>query len=103
MVIVVFRSRLRRDADVDAYGVLSEAIDALAAEQVGFVSIDTYARSDGERVSVVQFDSDDAVAAWRRHPTHVEAQRRGREEFYEWYSIQTGDILRSSEWRRETH
>lgn len=101
MVVVIFRSRFRPDADLESYGALSAQMDEHAARQPGFISIRTYADSDGERVSVSLFDSDESVARWRSNSSHLEAQRRGREEFYEWYEIRTAAVGRSTEWRRD--
>ena len=95
MIVVVFRSRLRV-GDASAYLATAARMDALAHAQAGFRSIKTFAADDGERVSIVEFDSIEAVNAWRAHPEHLEAQRRGRSEFYTDYSLQTCDLIRET-------
>lgn len=95
MVVVVFRNRLRA-GDAAAYLATAARMDALAHAQPGFRSIKTFAAEDGERVSIVEFDSLAAVNAWRAHPEHLEAQRRGRSEFYAEYSLKTCELLRES-------
>jgi len=93
MVVVVFRSRLRQDAG-PAYAETAERMLALARSMPGFVSFRHYEAGDGERCSVVEFESDAAVRAWREHPEHREAQRRGRDEWYAEYRLQTCEQLR---------
>jgi heme-degrading monooxygenase HmoA len=87
MVVVLFRSRLRDDCP-PSYGPLAERMVELAQAMPGFVSFRHYAADDGERISVIEFESDAHVKAWREHVEHREAQRRGRDEFYAWYRIQ---------------
>jgi len=99
MVIVVFRTRLRPGADVEAHAQLAEEMRTFAREQPGFVSVECFTAATGDEVSLVFFESDEDVMRWRGHPEHVEAQRRGREEFYEWYSIHTSTVVRSHESR----
>lgn len=53
----------------------------------GFVELKGFTADDGERVSLVIFDSMGAHEAWRDHPDHREAQRMGRERFYSEYRI----------------
>ncbi len=93
MVVIVFRSRLRDEARAD-YGRVAGRMEALAARAPGFVSIKGFAAEDGERVSIVEFESADHAAAWKRHPEHLEAQREGRDRFYEEYRVQVCTPIR---------
>jgi len=97
MVLVVFRSRFRPDADLEAYAALSRHMHELVAQHPGFVSIESFETPDGEEVSLETFDSEESVRAWRNHPEHREAQRRAREEFYSWYSVQASEVVRTYE------
>lgn len=54
----------------------------------GFLSIKTFYARDGERVSIVEFESKEAHEVWRNHPEHMKAQRLGRERFYSEFKIQ---------------
>jgi heme-degrading monooxygenase HmoA len=59
----------------------------LARTMPGFVDFKSFEADDGERVSVITFDSPEAQRAWRDHPEHRAAQQIGRERFYAWYDI----------------
>jgi len=59
----------------------------------GFVDFKTFMGDDGERVSIVQFDSLEHHNAWRDDPEHRSAQRRGRDEFYAEYRIVVGEVI----------
>jgi heme-degrading monooxygenase HmoA len=87
VVIVIFRSRLRYPCS-EEYLRTAQRMHDLAAAMPGFLSIKTFTAQDGERVSLVEFESEEALAAWREHPEHRRAQQRGREAFYSEYQIQ---------------
>lgn len=87
MIVTIFRSRLRPGV-LDEYAALAAKMAALAAAMPGFVSARDYVGEDGERVSIIEFESETAHAAWRDHPRHRAAQRLGRERFYEAYRLQ---------------
>lgn len=87
MVVILFRTRLRADCPA-SYAPLAERMLELARAIPGFVSFHHYQAADGERISVVEFESEASAHAWRDHPEHLEAQGRGRDEFYAWYRLQ---------------
>jgi len=85
-VVTIFRSRLRDRHE--GYDETADEMEAAARAMPGFVDFKTFRADDGERVSVIEFDSPDAHAAWRDDPSHRTAQQRGREEWYAEYRIQ---------------
>lgn len=87
MVITLFRSRLRPEAG-EEYVRWAKRMVELASAMPGFVSVKTFAADDGERITVVEFESEAAHVAWREHPEHREAQRLGRERFYAEFQLQ---------------
>ena len=99
MVVILFRTRLRADAGPD-YAPLADRMLELARTMSGFVSFAHYVAPDGERISVVEFDSEVAARVWRDHPEHRDAQRRGRSEFYAWYRLQVCEQTRERVFER---
>lgn len=99
MVVVLFRTRLRDDAGPD-YAPLADRMLELAQAMPGFVSFRHYGAADGERISVVEFESAETALAWRNHPEHGEAQERGRTDFYSWYRLQVCEQLRERVFER---
>jgi len=87
VVITLFRNRLR-PGDHEDYERWARRMVELATQQAGFISIKTFAADDGERVSIIEFESEAAHGAWRNHLEHREAQRLGRERFYSEFQIQ---------------
>jgi heme-degrading monooxygenase HmoA len=99
MVITVFRSRLRSE-HADEFQRLADRMLQIAQSMPGFVSYKVYAAPDGERCSIIEFESPELLKAWREHPEHREAQRLGRELFYEEYTLQVGEPARESRFKR---
>jgi len=62
----------------------------------GFVSRKVFVADDGERVTIVEFDSEENHRGWAEHHGHRQAQKLGREQFYSEYSIQVCRSVRSS-------
>jgi heme-degrading monooxygenase HmoA len=99
MVVVIFRSRLAGGHE-DEYEVTSKRMVQLASAMPGFISFKTFSADDGERVSLIEFESEETVKAWREHLEHRQAQRRGREAFYRRYSIQVCREVRRRSFER---
>ena len=98
-VVTVFRSRRRAGSD-EAYDRLAAAMLDAARAVPGFVDFATFTGEDGDRVSLVTFDTPEAHAAWRDDPAHRAAQQQGRDEFYEWYSVQVANCTGATVWER---
>ncbi len=94
MVLVLFRSQLRPESG-DEYAETATRMEALVRTLPGFVSFKSYTAQDGDRLSVGAFESEEALQAWRRHPDHLAAQKRGRDAFYQFFDIQVAEVVRS--------
>ena len=96
MVVTVFRARLRLE-NAEAYFKLAGELGREAETMPGFVSRKVYIAEDGERLTVVEFESWETHRAWAEAPRHRAAQKLGREQFYAEYSIQVCESQRSRE------
>lgn len=99
MILTVFRSRLR--ADAEGYVDVAREMESLARQMPGFVSFKTFAHADGERCSVAEFADWESHNAWAKHPRHLKAQHQGRGEFYLEYSIRVGEVAHAQDFPRE--
>lgn len=87
MFLVVFRNRKRADIDQHAYDAEAERMEALAREQPGFLSFKSYLSDDKEVIALSEWESENAARAWRKVAEHRVAQRRGRTDYYEEYTL----------------
>lgn len=95
MIVTVFRSRLKPEAQPD-YTDWAKRMSEIAKSMPGYVSHKVFVAEDGERVTIVEFESMDALQAWREHPEHVAAKKKGRRDFYLEYRVQVCEVRRES-------
>ena len=93
MILTVFRSRLRPDA-LEEYGTWATRMSELAKTMPGYISHKGFVAPDGERVTIVEFETEEQQVAWARLPEHLDAQRKGRASFYSEYHIQVCTVHR---------
>jgi heme-degrading monooxygenase HmoA len=102
MVIVVFRTHVKPQVDLEQLNALNQRMVALVSQMPGFVSLKDFSAQDGEFLVIAEFASLEAVNAWKAHPEHLIAQRRGREEFFADYRIQVCHLIRTSDFTAES-
>ena len=101
MVVVVFRSRIRSENAAE-FNALAEELKPVAESMPGFISYKVFVADDGERCSIIEFETAEQLRAWRELGEHAAAQKLGRERFYESYSLQIGEPARESRFDRST-
>ena len=95
MIITVFRSRVKPEA-LQEYGQWAARMSELARQMPGYVSHKGFVAEDGERVTIVEFESEETLRAWSLHREHAEAKKKGRASFYSEYQVQVCTVLRDS-------
>ncbi len=95
MIAVIFTSKRSKGFDSE-YKLMASRMDALAKSQPGYVGVESVRNEDGVGITVSYWDDMDAVQNWQRHPEHLEAQRLGRERWYEWFRVRVCNIERMS-------
>ncbi len=68
----------------------------LAKGMPGYISHKGFLSDDGEKVTIVEFESEETQRAWALQPDHVGAKKKGRTDFYSEYKVQTCSLLRES-------
>jgi heme-degrading monooxygenase HmoA len=100
MVVVLFRSRLTPDAAND-YGEMAVEMAETAKGMPGFVDVKSFKAEDGERLTLVWWQDQETLGAWKSHPRHLIAQRTGREKWYEYYKMDVAEVVRNVEFERK--
>jgi heme-degrading monooxygenase HmoA len=95
MILTIFRSRLNQGIDAE-YQEQVESTAPLAEQSPGFLGHKMFTAEDGERITVVEFESMEAQRAWSLTKEHKEAAKLGRKHFYAEYKIQICSVLRES-------
>lgn len=81
--------------DTNGYAEMAMKMESLAAEQEGFIRIDS-ARND-VGITVSYWESLEAIKNWKANSEHLFAQQKGREQWYNWYNVRICKVEREYE------
>src|SRR5688572_22129894 len=90
---VIFTSQ-RTEAD-RGYGHMAERMMQLAAQQPGFLGVETVRGADGFGITVSYWSSEEAIAAWKGHLDHKPAQEAGKRVWYADYQLRVAKVERA--------
>ncbi len=90
---VIFASR-RRGGD-HGYGATAERMAELAAQQPGYLGMESSRDADGFGITVSYWRSEDDIRAWRRNAEHALAREQGRTTWYEHYELRVAKVERA--------
>ena len=85
----------------DDYGAMAAEMLARARTLPGFVDFKSYAASDGERLSVIHWESQETMRAWTDDVRHVVAQRLGRDKWYRYFRVEVAEVARTYGFERD--
>jgi heme-degrading monooxygenase HmoA len=84
----------------DGYAEAAERMFALAAEQPGFLGVDSAHSPGGPGITVSYWRDEDSIAAWRAHAAHTETRGRGRREWYREFQVHVARVERAYRFAR---
>ena len=91
---VIFSSR-RTESDAEGYGEMNERMSELAAQQPGYLGIESYRNETGEGGTISYWKTEEDIRNWKAHWEHLRAQRMGRKQWYEYYHLQVCRVERA--------
>ncbi|MBX5084181.1 antibiotic biosynthesis monooxygenase [Rhizobium lentis] len=91
--VVCFSSQ--RTEIEDGYGDVGAAMVELAQQQPGFLGFESARRADGFGIINSYWRDEESIRAWKAVADHVEAQRRGRADWYTRYEIRVALVERA--------
>ena len=94
---VIFTSQ-RTPVDAAAYGEMADQMVALAAQQPGFLGVESARGADGVGITVSYWRSAEDIQAWRRHVAHQQARDTGRARWYSHYELRVAKVERAYGW-----
>jgi heme-degrading monooxygenase HmoA len=90
---VIFTSQ--RTEGERGYGNMAERMVALAAEQPGFLGVESVRGEDGLGITVSYWMDEASIARWRAHAEHRAAQETGKRLWYEAYELRVARVERA--------
>lgn len=98
-VAVIFSS-LHSGTDGEGYGAMAERMETLAAEQPGYLGIESARNPDGSGITVSYWATESDAAGWKRVSEHLAAQNAGRDRWYDSYRVRVATVTREYAWER---
>jgi heme-degrading monooxygenase HmoA len=90
---VIFASH-RTEGDA-GYADMAQRMVELAAQQPGYLGVDSARGADGFGITVSYWASEEAIAAWRANAEHRIARETGRARWYDNFSVRVAKVERS--------
>lgn len=90
---VIFSAQ-RTEGD-HGYGDMAERMVTLAAQQPGFLGVESVRGADGFGITVSYWASEEAIAAWKANMEHKAAQDGGKRVWYAEYQLRVAKVERA--------
>jgi heme-degrading monooxygenase HmoA len=83
-----------KSPDDDGYQAMSARMVELAQAQPGYLGVESLRNEDGFGITVSYWETLEFLQAWKQEAEHQEAQRLGRERWYESYALRIARVER---------
>lgn len=90
---VIFTST--QGEDIEGYAEMASLMEELAKKQAGFLGMDS-ARND-VGITVSYWESLEAIKNWKQQRDHLQAQLKGRKDWYSCYNVRICKVEREYE------
>jgi heme-degrading monooxygenase HmoA len=87
--------------DDAGYAVAADRMLELAAQQPGYLGVESVRDVAGCGITISYWESLDAIRRWRAHAEHLVVQGQGRERWYANYRLRVARVERESGFERE--
>ena len=89
---VIFTSQ--RSAIDEGYNRMAQRMVELAAQQPGFLGVESARNASGLGITVSYWENMEAIARWKAQSEHRQAQQLGRDIWYERYRVRICKVER---------
>lgn len=93
---VIFTTTLSEDTD--GYGEMANQMKKLAQQQPGFLGIESARENLG--ITVSYWQDLEAIQQWKQHVDHQQAQRLGKDRWYQSYRLRIAKVEKDYEFIR---
>jgi len=85
--------------DTEGYAEMAQLMEDLAKQQPGYLGLE-HAR-DELAITISYWENLEAIANWKANLDHLDAQKQGKERWYEWYKTRICRVERDYEFFRK--
>ena len=90
---VIFTAQL--SDNTTGYGQMADKMVTLAAEQDGYIGIESTRDTDGLGITVSYWADEAALMNWKQVSEHLYAQNMGKQKWYEHYTLRVAKLERA--------
>ena len=90
---VIFTTQ--RSAGDDGYGAMADAMMELAAQQPGFIGIESTRDENGLGITISYWSDEGAIKAWKANARHMVAQKHGKDRWYQHFILRVARVERA--------
>jgi heme-degrading monooxygenase HmoA len=90
---VIF-SNQRTEGD-NGYGAMADRMVELAAQQPGYLGVESVRGADGFGITVSYWDSEQAITHWKANAEHRAAQTQGWSTWYQHFELRVAKVERA--------
>jgi heme-degrading monooxygenase HmoA len=83
-------------ADDQGYGLMAQRMAELAAQQPGYLGVESARGTDGLGITVSYWKDLESIAAWKANGQHRVAQDTGKSRWYADFSLRIAKVERQS-------
>lgn len=78
-----------------------EVIGALAIQQPGYLGMETARTAEGFGITIVYYNSLEAIDGWRKKSDHLRAKELGRASWYDRYILRISKVEKAVDFKRQ--
>ncbi|MBQ0786338.1 MAG: antibiotic biosynthesis monooxygenase [Oceanihabitans sp.] len=94
---VIFTST--QNKNIEGYAEMAEKMETLAKQQKGFIGIESARENIG--ITVSYWETLEDIKNWKQQSEHVQAQLKGRKDWYSWYNVRICKVEREYEFLQQ--
>jgi len=92
---VIFTAQRRAGEALGGYDAMAARMVELAAQQPGYLGIESARNASGFGITVSYWDSLEAISAWKANAEHRVAQENGQRFWYAHYELRIARVERA--------
>ena len=90
---VIFTAQ--RNTGDDGYGALADKMVELAAQQPGYIGVESTRDETGLGITISYWADEDALKNWKQVSEHMLAQKLGKTRWYDHYTLRVARVERA--------
>jgi len=98
---VIFTSQ--RTPGDNGYHDMAVQMEQLAARQPGFLGVDSVRDASGSGITISYWESLEAIQHWKHEESHLVAQQKGKQDWYEHYEVKICKVERAYSSKGSAH